>query len=621
VTGEDVPDETALVPQWRYLNPRAAEWPKADFIVGNPPFIGNKRMREALGDGYVEALRGAWPAVPESADFVMYWWQHCGALAHSGSLQQFGLITTNSIRQVFNRRVVTQHLADGKVSLVFAVPDHPWVDSANGAAVRIAMTVGSAQGSKAARLVEVTGEQEGADGEVAVSIRSREGSIGPALTLGVEAAAPGRLRSNAGISYMGVILCGDGFFVDDPEAKATRRLAESEGVVRQYLSGTDLAKRIRGRAVIDLTGHSADDARRIAPVAFQWVLDRVKPVRDQSNRRAHRDNWWLYGEKRPLMRSALSELPRYIATARTAKFRIFQFVRSEFLAESNVIVVASSDSLHLGILSSSLHIGWAERMGATLEDRPHYTNSTVFEPFPFPSDDTALTPALTDRIRSLAEQLDAHRKARQAAHPDLTLTGMYNVLEKLRRGEPLAAKDKLIHAQGLVSVLKSLHDELDAAVLAAYGWADLQAALADHAQAEARAAAVETLLERLVALNARRAAEEAAGTVRWLRPEFQCRSRSGEQTTIATDEPTDEAATAPAPAAQRPWPAGLPEQIKLVAEVLAGSARALALAEIEARFSARGRWRERLPVILQALEALGRVRRSAAGVPERWQAA
>jgi hypothetical protein len=191
-------------------------------------------------------------------------------------------------------------------------------------------------------------------------------------------------------------------------------------------------------------------------------------------------------------------------------------------------------------------------------------------------------------------------------------------------------------------VLASLHDELDAAVLAAYGWTDLQSALADHAQAEARvqarAAAVETLLERLVALNAKRAAEEAAGTVRWLRPEFQQRAQGGAAAQATMDmgadgadaageadkegaggQPVPAARAAPAaPIVKRPWPAGLPEQIKAVAEVLAASGRALALADLEARFSARGRWRERLPTILATLEALGRARRS--GVQgERWQ--
>jgi len=178
-------------------------------------------------------------------------------------------------------------------------------------------------------------------------------------------------------------------------------------------------------------------------------------------------------------------------------------------------------------------------------------------------------------------------------------------------------------------VLKSLHDELDTAVLQAYGWGDLAAPLADHVHADLRAAAVDTLLERLVALNARRAAEEAAGTVRWLRPDFQQRGAAVQSemdvTTEAeaeTDDAVPAAAAAPptAPATRQPWPAGLHEQIKAVAELLSASAAPLALADIEARFSARGRWRDRLPTILSTLEALGRARCSQAGV-ERWQAA
>lgn len=182
-------------------------------------------------------------------------------------------------------------------------------------------------------------------------------------------------------------------------------------------------------------------------------------------------------------------------------------------------------------------------------------------------------------------------------------------------------------------MLRSLHDELDAAVLQAYGWADLQAALADHraAAAEARSAAVETLLERLVALNAKRAAEEAAGTVRWLRPEFQTRAQAapsagqGAQAEIDVAAEAEDAPPAPpaAPPAKRPWPAGLPEQIKAVAELLSASPQPLALAELEARFQARGRWRERLPTILDTLAALGRARPiAAAGAGEvvRWAA-
>ena len=108
--------------------------------------------------------------------------------------------------------------------------------------------------------------------------------------------------------------------------------------------------------------------------------------------------------------------------------------------------------------------------GGTLEDRPRYNNSRCFDTFPFPGLSDG---SLKDRLRDLGERLDAHRKARQAAHPDLTLTGMYNVLDKLRTGEPLTAKDKDIHDKGLVTLLKQMHDEIDRAVLEAYNWLDL----------------------------------------------------------------------------------------------------------------------------------------------------
>jgi hypothetical protein len=147
VTGEDVPDETARVPLRSYVNPRPADWPESDFIVGNPPFIGTARMRDALGDGYTEAVRATYPDVPESADFVMYWWHKAALLVRAGKVGRFGFITTNSLRQTFNRRVVEGHLQSGTgvppvkrddagetpvpLSLAFAIPDHPWVDSAD----------------------------------------------------------------------------------------------------------------------------------------------------------------------------------------------------------------------------------------------------------------------------------------------------------------------------------------------------------------------------------------------------------------------------------------------------------------------------------------------------------
>jgi hypothetical protein len=627
-TGEPVPDETALVPQWRYLNPRPAEWPQADFIVGNPPFIGNKRMRDALGDGYVEALRGAWPVVPETVDFVMYWWQRAASLVRLGEARRFGLITTNSVTMVFNRQVIeTQQRATPPLHLAFAIPDHPWVDGAQGAAVRVAMTAGDRTPTQG-RLLQSLHESPGEQGEFDVRFEMREGEIHADLSVGARIVSAQRLASNAGLCFQGMNLVGKGFRLEEAEVRSLGydpvQLPE---VIKPHCNARALLQGGEHCWVIDFFGYSVDQARIAHPALFQWLLDRVKPERELNNRLAYRNRWWQFGEARGKLRNAWRGLNRLIVTAETAKHRIFAFQSLPFCPDHKLYAICSADPLLLGVLSSAMHTEWAPRAGGKLGvgNDPTWTNTTTFFPFPFPSDDTGLTPALADRIRHLAEQIDAHRKARQAAHEDVTLTGLYNVLAKLRAEQPLSAKERLIHEHGLVAVLRSLHDELDAAVLQAYGWADLQPALADHrpAAAEARAAAVETLLERLVALNAQRAAEEAAGTVRWLRPEFQARASAPQGAQAGLDvavEAEDEAPAPPAapaaPVARRPWPAGLPEQIKAVAELLAASPTPLALADLEARFSARGRWRERLPVILDTLEALGRARRDEA---ENWR--
>ena len=560
VTGENVPDETAQVPQWKYVNPRRAEWPQADFIVGNPPFIGAGPMRAALGDGYVQTLRSTWPEVPESADFVMYWWNHAAALVRAGRARRFGLITTNSLRQTFNRRVIETHLgAKNPLTLAFAIPDHPWVDSAQGAAVRIAMSVGSVADVEG-RLLLVGDERATDADEVEVRLDERRGVLHADLRMGANVASAAALRANSRVSSPGVKLHGAGFIVSRTEAAAlglgaVPRLGHH---IREYRNGRDLNATSRDVLVIDLFGLSVDEARQQFPSVYQWVIERVKPERDHNNRATYRDNWWLFGEPRRDMRPALLGLSRYIATVETSRHRTFQFLDASILPDNMVIAIASADALHHGVLSSRVHVVWALAAGGRLGigNDPRYNKTRCFETFPFPSDDTGLTPELADRIRSLAEQLDAHRKVRQAAHESVTLTGLYNVLDKLRRDESLSASDKALHEQGLVSVLRTLHDELDAAVLQAYGWSDLgPVPWADDA---ARSAWTETLLERLVALNAKRAAEEALGTVRWLRPEFQnpvqaVAERAPEQAAIELPDEAEvaDSATARASAARQ----------------------------------------------------------------------
>ncbi len=220
VTGKAVPDETKTVPMMRYVNPRPVAWPEADFIVGNPPFIGGWKIRQARGDGYVEALWSVYPTVPEKADYVMYWVEKAAAITRARGARRFGFITTNSIGQVFQRRVLAAHLdAEPPLRLVFAVPDHPWVQETDGAAVRIAMTVGEAAGGEASEpAVLATVTVEGDDPADVQLAERRVARIGADLRAGARVSDATVLRANDGVCSPGVQLYGAGFILDASEA-------------------------------------------------------------------------------------------------------------------------------------------------------------------------------------------------------------------------------------------------------------------------------------------------------------------------------------------------------------------------------------------------------------------
>ncbi len=636
VTGELIPDDSARVPVERFVNPRKAEWPAADFVVGNPPFIGNKRMRALLGDGYVEALRRVWSDVPDAVDFVMYWWDEAAGQAARGQLDSFGFITTNSLRQSQNRQVIERHLgAKPPMTLRFVVPDHPWIDSSDGADVRVALTVGK-QGVGVGQLVSVTDEQPLDDGEIGVELEARAGLIHPDLRIGANVAAAAALRANAGLCFQGMNLVGKGFRMTAAEVNAagfdTARLPD---VVKPHSNARTMMQGGEPLFVIDFFGLSDVEARAKYPELYQRLWDRVKPERAENNRVSYREKWWVFGEARGKLRNAWEGVERIIITPETSAHRVFAFVDRPFCPDHKLYAVCSDDALLLGVLSSSIHKLWALAAGGTLEDRPTWTNTTCFLRFPFPdwhavdkfgSDIVSRGAEYpSDRVRRLGEQLDAHRKRQQAAYPDLTLTGMYNVLEKLRSGETLNAKERVIHEQGLVSVLRQIHDELDEAVLHAYGWGDLMPILrAAHGndappggmtREDAKSDFEEAVLQRLVVLNAERAAAEARGEVLWLRRDFQnpVAARPPTQTEIESadgfdavqdDDRVGADAMVIKPAA---WPKEPVAQVRAVADVLAGSRTPMTLDDIAARFTARGPWKKRLPQLLAMVSALGRV--------------
>ncbi len=619
VTGEQVPDNAAQIPLEQFINPRQAEWPNADFVVGNPPFIGNKRMRLLLGDGYVAALRNTLIDVPDSADFVVYWWDRAATLVRQGHLNRFGLITTNSLSQGFNRQVIDRHLtATPPLSLAFAIPDHPWVDSTDGAAVRISMTVGTA-GVSRGRTYTVTEETTGADGEVNVALARRDGQITSDLraTFSLSACTP--LMSNSNVAFTGMYPLGQGFvLLPTNRASAIGSDQGTDNVVRSYVTARDLTQKSRNASVIDFYPLDETTCRATFPSLYQWLLLHVKPQRDHDAVPAHRLRWWLFARPRPELRKAQKGLRRFILVPRTAKFFSFQFASLTVVPDSTVVAIALDSGFSIGVLSSTVHLTWAVACGGRLGvgNDPRYQHQRTFEPFPFPTGNF-------ERISRLGEELEAHRKRRQSLHAGLTLTKIYNVLEKLRFGKLLTPAENIIHDHGLVSVLKQNHDDLDIAVLDAYGWTDLEPlmqivngnAAAGSANTpatikECRHVLDEALLERLVALNQERAAEEKRGQIRWLRPDFQNPSGQGPatQAELGTDRETDEVETETTTPVNRAWPKSLPEQIRAVAEVVVTDGRWLSLDDIAGSFKGRGRWKERLPQILETLVAIGRLR-------------
>jgi hypothetical protein len=391
VTGEDVPDDSARVPLERYVNPRKAVWPQADFVVGNPPFIGSKRMRDALGDGYVDALQEAWPEVPQATDFVMRWWHHAALLTRHGALRRFGLITTNSLRQAYVRRAVEPHLeGEPPLSLTFAIPDHPWVDSADGAAVRIAMTAGE-HGHCLGKRMDVIEERTEADGtndDMVVVMSSKIGRINADLTVGVDVTAAKPLRANQNICSVGMKTIGAAFQIDAATAD-TLGLQNTPGLdrhIRPYINGRDFANTGRGIFVVDFFGLESEEVRAKYPAAYQHLLERAKPERDQNRNAIFRERWWVIGHPRQQFRRATTGLARYIATIETSKHRFFAFVSIAVTPDSTLVTIAMADAYALGLLTSIVHETWALAAGGSLEDRPRYNKTTCFEPFPFPAD-------------------------------------------------------------------------------------------------------------------------------------------------------------------------------------------------------------------------------------------
>ena len=455
----------AIVDRSHPDGPREPAWPEADVIVGNPPFLGGKRLRTELTDDYVEALFEVWDGqVQHSADLCCYWHEKARRMVHAGKAKRVGLLATQAIRGPASRGTLERIKQSG--DFFFAESNRAWV--LDGAAVRTAM-VGFDDGTETERIL---------DGQPVEGINVN-------LTSGLPLTEAATLAENRGIAFMGVIRIGR-FEIDGPLAREMLVHPNPDGrdnadVVRPWWIASDLVDHPRDMWIIDFPPGTPLEEAQLYEAPFQHVAEHVQPFRTNHKQDNLRDEWWILGAPRPPMRRALRSLPRFIATGLVAKHRTFRWVGGTVLPDARLIVFAREDDYFLGVLHSRLHELWtlelSSRHGAGND--PTYNNTTCFLTFPLPwppgeePPDGPLVRAIAEKARLLHDLREGWLNPEGPLVTDLrqrTLTNLYNERP---------------------AWLATAHRELDKAVYAAYGWPP------DLSDAET--------LARLLALNLERA--------------------------------------------------------------------------------------------------------------------
>ncbi len=471
------------------------DWPEADVIIGNPPFLGDKKMLTELGDEYVTRLRALYKGrVPGGADLVTWWFEKARAQIAAGKARYAGLVATNSIRGGKNRKVLERICDTG--AIFHAWSDEPWENE--GAAVRVSLVCFGPKDH--GRPVILNGEPVD--------------EIYPDLTGGagrVDVTTARGLAENRGIAFQGTAKVGP---FDIPGGLARQWLAlpnphgrPNSEVLKPWINGMDITRRPRDMWIIDFGCEISEAEAALYEVPFEYVREHVRPKRETVRREGHRRYWWRYGECRPGMRAAIAPLRRYIATPRVAKHRVFIWAVKVVIPDCAVVAIAREDDVTFGILHSRFHEVWALAMGTSLEDRPRYTPTTTFETFPFPA---GLTP---DRSPSEFDNPHAESIA-EAARELVRLRDNWlnppewvEVVPEAVEGYPPRIIPKpefeaALKKRTLTQLynqrpgwLDNAHRALDRAVAAAYGWDDYTPEMSD-----------DDILRRLLALNRDRAA-------------------------------------------------------------------------------------------------------------------
>ena len=358
-----------------------AEWPEADVVVGNPPFLGNKKMIGDLGEDYVRALRKAWRETPGDVDLVCYWFVKGWAMMIAGRLKRVGFVSTNSIRSGTNREVLKPIVESGRIFDAWS--DEEW--TVDGAAVRVSL-ICFEQGQRG---------QSALNGAQVISIFADLS----AERGGEDLTSAARLSENRRVAFQGPVKVGP-FDVSGDVARAWVRLPENPNaksnaeVVYPLLNGMDITRRPSDRWIVNFGDMPLLNAA-LFEAPFEYVKTYVKPLRDHNRDDGRRENWWRLGRSGRDVVEACKALDRAIFTPRVSKYRIFVWAASVTVPDSRVAVIARDDDTTFGILHSKFHEIWSLALGGWhgVGNDPQYTPSLGFETFPFPLGLTPNIPA------------------------------------------------------------------------------------------------------------------------------------------------------------------------------------------------------------------------------------
>lgn len=451
-------------------------------ILGNPPFLGGLKISTEFGDKYRNWLSAVFSPFPGTADLCAAFFRR--AFRALGSAGRFALIATNTISQGDTREGSLVPIKRDGGKIVFARRYVKWPGEAN---VEVSLVaVGKSRSFSPIVL----------DGVNVPEISSRLDSD--------PEQDPLSLRANRSKSFIGDYVRGIGFVVENAEAE--RLIAqdrENRACLLPFLTGEDLngaRDQQPTRHVICFHDYAYAQAQQFSSL-LQILRERVKPFRDGVKEKTERERWWLFARYRGELRRAIRELDRVMVRSEVSEHHKLAFVAKEWICSHMTVVFAFDDYFHFALLQSNVHAAWVRRNASTMRTDIRYTPTDCFETFPFPQSPSEVARAEAER---LGEAYHEHRRQVMLTR-QLGLTKTYNLFHN-----PACVDGDIVR-------LRELHAAMDGAILACYGWTDLDPGHSFHVNERGQTrytispVARRDLLRRLLALNLEIAAREAAG--------------------------------------------------------------------------------------------------------------